>query len=188
MRFWPHLGHEHQSQVSNEIHSLVLFRFESTTGLGHSYEYSISLPIPLNPKPSSQSFNRRPLMRFTESTYPNPPIGQLTEPRDINWQFWEIVKASSLIFMIGPLPLQILALCWFLIRFIATIIRVRVSELGLRQSRVRAKFRHRVLIRLLASLIMRTPRPCTHRIIGIHLFHSDSCGGYVIATSYVGYS
>ena len=47
----------------NEIHSPVLFRFESTTGLGHTYEYSTSLPIPLNPKPSGQSFNRRPLMR-----------------------------------------------------------------------------------------------------------------------------
>jgi len=27
-------------------------------------------------------------MEFTdESTYPNPPIGQLTEPRDVHWQF-----------------------------------------------------------------------------------------------------
>ena len=45
----------------NEIHSPILFRF---AGLGHTYDYSISLPIPLNPKPSSQCFNRRPLTRF----------------------------------------------------------------------------------------------------------------------------
>ena len=46
----------HKSSVRvNEIHSPVLCRFESTTGLGHIYKYSTTLPIPLNPKPSDQS-------------------------------------------------------------------------------------------------------------------------------------
>ena len=54
----------------NEIHSPVLFRFESTTGLGHTYEYSTPLPIPPNPKLSDQSFNRRPLMRFMRVNIP----------------------------------------------------------------------------------------------------------------------
>ena len=54
----------------NDIHSLILFRFESTTGLGHTYEYSIPLPIPLNRKPSGQCFNRRSLMRFMRVTIP----------------------------------------------------------------------------------------------------------------------
>ena len=54
----------------NEIHSLVLFRFEPTTGLGHTYEYSTHLPISLNPKPSGQCFNRRPLMRFMRLNIP----------------------------------------------------------------------------------------------------------------------
>jgi len=75
---WPQLDTSivHKSPMRvNEIHSPVLFRFESTTGLGHTYEFQYSLPIPLNPKPSDQSFNRRPLMRFMRVTYPNPPIG-----------------------------------------------------------------------------------------------------------------
>ena len=54
----------------NDIHSPVLFRFESTTGLGHTYEYSTPLPIPLNPKSSGQCFNRRPLMRFMRVNIP----------------------------------------------------------------------------------------------------------------------
>ena len=50
-----------------------------------------------------------------ESTYPNPPIGQLTQPMDVNWQFWQIVKASLLINTHDwTVPLQILALCWVL--------------------------------------------------------------------------
>ena len=53
----------------NEIHSPVLFRFESTTGLGHINIHH-PLPIPLNPKPSGQCFNRRPLMRFMRVNMP----------------------------------------------------------------------------------------------------------------------
>ena len=79
----------------NEIHTPVLFKVWSTTGLGHTYKYSTSL------KPSGQCFNRRPLMISWESTYPNPSIGQLTELKDVYWQFWEIVKASLLIFING---------------------------------------------------------------------------------------
>ena len=64
---WPNwdtiIVHNSPMRV-NDIHTPVLFRFESTTGLGHTYEYSTPLPIPLNPNPSSQCFNRRPLMRF----------------------------------------------------------------------------------------------------------------------------
>ena len=61
----------HKSPVRvNEIHSPVLFGFESTTGVGHTYEYTTSLPIPLNPKPSGQSFSRRPLIRFTRGNTP----------------------------------------------------------------------------------------------------------------------
>ena len=37
------------------------------------------------------------------------------------------MKASSFIFMMDK-PLQSLALCWVLIKFIATIIRVRVRD------------------------------------------------------------
>ena len=44
--------------------------FGSTTGLGHTYKYSTPLPILLNPKPSSQCFNRRPLMRFMRVNIP----------------------------------------------------------------------------------------------------------------------
>ena len=61
----------HKSPVRvNEIHSPILFGFESTTGLGHTYKYSTHLPIPLNPKPSGQCFNRRPLMRFMRVNIP----------------------------------------------------------------------------------------------------------------------
>ena len=71
----------------NEIHSPILLGggrvwVESTTGLGHTYEYSTH--IPLNPKPGGQ---QKTTNEIHESTYPNPPIGQLTEPRDAHWQF-----------------------------------------------------------------------------------------------------
>ena len=95
------------------------------------------LPIPLNLKSSSQFFNRRPLMDSWESTYPNPPIGQLTEPRDAHWQFWEMVKASSLVLINGQNHF-VLALRWALIRFIATIIRARV-RFRVRVSDIRVK-------------------------------------------------
>ena len=42
------VGHKSPVRV-NEIHSPVLFRFESTTGLGHTYEDSTSLPFLLTP-------------------------------------------------------------------------------------------------------------------------------------------
>ena len=54
----------------NEIHSPVLFQFESTTCLGHIMNIQHPLPISLNPKPSDQSFNRRPLMRFMRVNIP----------------------------------------------------------------------------------------------------------------------
>ena len=93
------------------------------------------------------------------------------------------MKASLLIFMNGTVPLQILALCWVLIRFIATIIRVSISIrgrvrvrvrvrviglvtlglrfLGLRQPRVRVKFRLRVLIILACYVRIISPKRTT---------------------------
>ena len=64
----------------NDIHSLILFRFESTTGLGHTYEYSTPLPIPLNPKLSGQCFNRRALMRFMSHHTLTLPLGSWVNP------------------------------------------------------------------------------------------------------------
>ena len=59
----------HKSPMGvNDIHIHVLFEFESTTSLGHTYKYLTSLPP--NPKPSNQCFNRRPLMRFMRVNIP----------------------------------------------------------------------------------------------------------------------
>ena len=71
----------------NEIHSLVLFGFESTTGLGHTYEYSTSLTHSSQPQAKRPMFQQKTTNEIHESTYPNPPIGRLTEPRDVNRQF-----------------------------------------------------------------------------------------------------
>ena len=88
-------------------------------------------------------------MRFMRVTYSNPPIGQLTEPRDVNWQFGEILKFSSLIFMMDRTTSKNSALLG-LIRFIATIVRVRVSDIRVNnfratQPRVRAESQARLM-------------------------------------------
>ena len=126
-----------------EIYSPVLFRFESTTGLGYSYEYSTPYPFS---QQSGQCFNRRPLMRFMRVNI------TLTLPLDswLNPGFLAILRdsESQLINIHDGKYHLILALCWVLNRFIATIelgsglgLVTGLRFLGLRQPRVRAKFR-----------------------------------------------
>ena len=60
----------------NEIHSPVLFRFESITGLGHTYEYSTSLTH------SSQPQVRRPIFQQKTTNEIHESQHTLTLPLD----------------------------------------------------------------------------------------------------------
>ena len=51
----------------NEIHSPVLFRFESTTGLGHTYEYSTSLTHSSQPQAKLPIFQQKTTNEIHES-------------------------------------------------------------------------------------------------------------------------
>ena len=75
--------HKYPRRV-NEIHSPVLFGFESIKGLGHTHKYSSPFTHSFQPQAKLPMLQQKVNNEVHESTYSNPPIGQLTEPRVVH--------------------------------------------------------------------------------------------------------
>ena len=91
----------------NEIHSPVLFQFESTKGLGNTYEYSTSLTHSSQPQVKLPIFQQKTANEIHEIQHTlTLPLDSRLNPGTLTGNS-EILKVSLLIFMNGQNHFQL---------------------------------------------------------------------------------